>query len=381
MVINEKDIEISKPNRFPPITVKQGDNARQITARLFNDSEQFLVTSGLGVRLNAKRSDGQKNYSTGWVNDDGTVTVQITSWMLAVVGMVTCDISVFINEQQAFTTTNFYLNVEEATNKDGVIGGNDTPIDEQFAEISLQIEAYLEQARQCVEQAKQYAEDASTVDYIIEQNSGVPFKVWATNDKNEFDNLKTKQPDTLHIYPSNFDEEAVLNGKQKVGHAKVADNSYKVNDLEIKRDENGVLRIGDVIIPQKKLLFSGNASYHATFGMMISLVDISLIGKTIEIKMREHTGVEDINYKEGTYYLKTCISDENDDVIVFSKTRYLDNSTGEYLSLEQYYIHYDKDENLISFKCMDFRWANGVKGVTSSNWGTLDEVTIYEIIE
>lgn len=206
MIINEKDIELSKPNRFPPITVKQGDNARQITARLFNDGEQFLVTSGLGVRLNAKRSDGQKNYSTGWVNDDGTVTVQITSWMLAVVGMVTCDISVFHNGQQAFTTTNFYLNVEEAINKDGVIGGDDTPVDEQFAEIVLQIEGHLNQARQYVEQARQYANQASTVDHIIEQNSGVPVKVWATDDKKEFDDLQTKQQNTLYIYPSVDDD-------------------------------------------------------------------------------------------------------------------------------------------------------------------------------
>lgn len=33
-----------------------------------------------------------------------------------------------------------------------------------------------------------------------------------------------------------------------------AKNSTKVNNLEIKQDENGVLKIGDVIIPQKKLI-------------------------------------------------------------------------------------------------------------------------------
>ena len=35
-------------------------------------------------------------------------------------------------------------------------------------------------------------------------------------------------------------------------------NSNKVNNLEIIKDENGVLKIGDVIIPQKKLLWSGD---------------------------------------------------------------------------------------------------------------------------
>ena len=36
------------------------------------------------------------------------------------------------------------------------------------------------------------------------------------------------------------------------------DNSNKVNNLEIKRDENGVLKIGDVVIPQRYLISSNN---------------------------------------------------------------------------------------------------------------------------
>lgn len=41
---------------------------------------------------------------------------------------------------------------------------------------------------------------------------------------------------------------------------KNAENSKKVNNLEIKQDENGVLRIGNVIIPQKKLLWTGKTN-------------------------------------------------------------------------------------------------------------------------
>lgn len=45
---------------------------------------------------------------------------------------------------------------------------------------------------------------------------------------------------------------------------KNSENSKKVNNLEIKQDENGVLRIGNVIIPQKKLLWSGKTSIEST---------------------------------------------------------------------------------------------------------------------
>lgn len=41
------------------------------------------------------------------------------------------------------------------------------------------------------------------------------------------------------------------------GTADKALNAYKVNNLEIKQDAKGVLKIGDIIIPQKKVIYSG----------------------------------------------------------------------------------------------------------------------------
>ena len=41
---------------------------------------------------------------------------------------------------------------------------------------------------------------------------------------------------------------------QLTGYVKNATNTININGLEIKQDENGVLKIGDVIIPQKKLI-------------------------------------------------------------------------------------------------------------------------------
>lgn len=61
-------------------------------------------------------------------------------------------------------------------------------------------------------------------------------------------------------------------------------NAKKVNDLEIKRDTNGVLKIGDTIIPQKIPLWSGSqeCSFDApvTYNFSRSL----LIRREIEIK-------------------------------------------------------------------------------------------------
>lgn len=62
-------------------------------------------------------------------------------------------------------------------------------------------------------------------------------------------------------------------------------NSTKVNNLEITQDENGVLKIGDVIIPQKKLLWSGElrCDYDQDY-VTLSLADKDInAGDTLEI--------------------------------------------------------------------------------------------------
>lgn len=49
-------------------------------------------------------------------------------------------------------------------------------------------------------------------------------------------------------------------------------NSNKVNNLEITQDENGVLKIGNIIIPQKQLLWTGQTT---------SLLDLSQYGLNV----------------------------------------------------------------------------------------------------
>ena len=74
---------------------------------------------------------------------------------------------------------------------------------------------------------------------------------------------------------------------QEIEYAKdiVVENSKKVNNLEFKQDENGVLRIGDIIIPQKKVLWEGNS--------IIGTQNNEFVGSYTEI-----TNLEDINLND-----------------------------------------------------------------------------------
>lgn len=76
-----------------------------------------------------------------------------------------------------------------------------------------------------------------------------------------------------------------------------ADNATKVNNLEITRDDNGVLKIGDTIIPQKKILWSGeqlcsgDSSYVFNFSEDIEQgAEIEIYGKMEDEYVRFRLG-------------------------------------------------------------------------------------------
>ena len=75
------------------------------------------------------------------------------------------------------------------------------------------------------------------------------------------------------------------------------DNSKKVNNLEIKQDENGILKIEDIIIPQRKLIKEVNIVTRPTQGR-IPLNVGNLTGKTIEILYSTGSSEEAIVYNE-----------------------------------------------------------------------------------
>ena len=88
-IIKELNIEVSKPNVFQAIVAKQYDmNTRFIKATLVDHGEKIYVdhTSTLKVIINALRNDGDSKGFDGVINDDGTVTVPLHSWMLELVG-------------------------------------------------------------------------------------------------------------------------------------------------------------------------------------------------------------------------------------------------------------------------------------------------------
>lgn len=102
-----------------------------------------------------------------------------------------------------------------------------------------------------------------------------------------------------------------------------AENSTKVNGLEIVRSPAGVLKIGDVIIPQKKLLWSGEETDTIVGSGVSSSIEIDLgkdlTNKTLEIEVLESVGsTSDIAHQFIKYKVITPQSKSNSFVFSFS---------------------------------------------------------------
>ena len=122
-------IDVAESNTFQSIIAKQYDSkSRFITAKLLNEGTELVVPNTAVVTINALRPDNQAQAFAGTVNEDGSVTVPITAWILELDGSVTCDISVIDSTtDEKLTTTAFTISVEAAS-----YSGSDIEDDENY---------------------------------------------------------------------------------------------------------------------------------------------------------------------------------------------------------------------------------------------------------
>ncbi len=126
-IIREITVDVAKTNVFQAIVAKQFDNnSRFLKVTVTNNGEALTIPTSASVIINALRGDGNAKAFVGSVNDDGTVTVPLSNWMLQLDDTVKCDISI-VTTNSKLTTTMFSLIVEEAA-----YGGSDISDDPDY---------------------------------------------------------------------------------------------------------------------------------------------------------------------------------------------------------------------------------------------------------
>ena len=256
-IIKELKVEVSRPNIFQAVVAKQYDmNTRFIKATLVDGSDDIYIPSGPTIKaiINANRPDGQSKGFDGAVNEDGTVTVPLHSWMLEMEGTVICDISIIDTEaddNKKLTTTAFTLLVEKAA-----YGGNDITNDPQYdvmvqlletcAEASTVAQEALEKSNAALEKSAEAdskydacvkaTENANNVrteieaggyiESLKEMNAGGKFSFWVGTQA-EYDALSEKMTNCFYIIT---DDKAADDIDQRISTLEgrqIADNRYK----------------------------------------------------------------------------------------------------------------------------------------------------------
>ena len=141
-ILKELTVDVAQLNRFAAVVAKQYDKqSRFLKIHLTNESTPITVAAGTTVTINARRADGAGASFYGSVNNDGSVNVPITYWMLELDDIVECDISLISdNNEVMLTSTLFQIEVQRAA-----VGTDEIEEDEDYP-ILLQLLQEVEDA-------------------------------------------------------------------------------------------------------------------------------------------------------------------------------------------------------------------------------------------
>lgn len=164
-VIRELSADVVKRGATRAVYAKQNDvNSRFLNVRIQEEGKDIKVDPTLKVLLNVERTDKTNNIFYGTVNEDGSVQIPLTAWMLELEGTLVCDISLVSEDTSVakLTTMQFNIYVEAA-----VVGDNSFVETEEYSvivDLLNRTTAAEESARKAAiyaEQVKSECEDAT----------------------------------------------------------------------------------------------------------------------------------------------------------------------------------------------------------------------------
>lgn len=155
-------LDTYQKNNIPPLVIPQGDyGARVIRVRITEQGRPVTVTTSEAASIVAERiGDGESKAFSGTVNEDGTLDVPVTQWMLDLPDDdVICHVVITGNDYQ-YSTTEFLIEPKKKANPTEI--AKDDPRQDIVTEILANESARqaAEATRRANETGRESAEDA-----------------------------------------------------------------------------------------------------------------------------------------------------------------------------------------------------------------------------
>lgn len=160
-LVQEITLDVDKQSSFKFIYAKQGDKgSRFVKATLMKNGKKIEISENETAIFRAKKPDGKSVMDPATINDDNTVTAELTEQTLAVKGIVEADISIISGTGETLSSASFKIDVGEAP-----VGDVD-PSSNEF----LLLEKLIDDANNAISKAN------STVDEIKSMKENGDFK-------------------------------------------------------------------------------------------------------------------------------------------------------------------------------------------------------------
>lgn len=102
-------LDINERNTFKTVYAKQEDNnSRFLKITMTKNGEQITPATGDSAAFRCLKPDGHSCFDSATINQDGTITVELTGQVLAVAGKIHCDVSI-INNTRVLSTATFII--------------------------------------------------------------------------------------------------------------------------------------------------------------------------------------------------------------------------------------------------------------------------------
>lgn len=113
--IKEITVDLAGEMLFEYVTAVQGDtNSRFVKVTLLSNAQPYTVPSGATAVIRCRKPDGTSVFNDAAINEDGTITAELTEQMLAAVGNCKCEISLYSSDESSLTTVPFIVKVTPA---------------------------------------------------------------------------------------------------------------------------------------------------------------------------------------------------------------------------------------------------------------------------